>query len=105
MLPTASGLDVVSPALLEGDDDYGFAAYAPQYLERTRGVLRRGWFHGVCFAVRRSVFESIGFPDTERRLGGREDKEFLIRCERAGIAVAPSATRCSTTSARSRRKR
>ena len=52
-----------------------------------KGALRRDWFHGVCFAVRRSVFEKIGFPDTDRRLGGREDVEFLLRCLRSGVPV------------------
>ena len=51
------------------------------------GTLRPGWFHGVCFAVRHKVFEAIGFLDTDRRLGGREDVEFLVRCKRSGIPV------------------
>jgi hypothetical protein len=51
------------------------------------GTLRPGWFHGVCFAVRRKVFEAIGFPDTDRRLGGREDVEYLVRCLRNGVPV------------------
>ncbi|PXW94791.1 GT2 family glycosyltransferase [Sphaerotilus hippei] len=81
------GLKVVSPALLEGDDDYGFATFAPDYQRRMAGTVRRGWFHGVCFAVHRSVFEQIGFPDTDRRLGGHEDIEFLVRCLRSGLPV------------------
>jgi hypothetical protein len=52
-----------------------------------KGTVRRGWFHGVCFAVRRRVFEAIGFPDTDRRLGGREDVEFLVRCLRNDVPV------------------
>jgi GT2 family glycosyltransferase len=83
----AQGLKVVSPALLEGAEDYGFAAFAPEYLLKMAGTVRRGWFHGVCFAVHRSVFEAIGFPDTDRRLGGHEDMEYLVRCLRAGIEV------------------
>ena len=81
------GLRVVSPALLEGEDNYGFAQFAPGYVDKMRGTVRRGWFHGVCFAVHRSVFEQVGFPDTERQLGGHEDKEFLFRCLAAGIPV------------------
>lgn len=81
------GLQVVSPALLEGANDYDFAAFAPTYLQKMAGTVRRGWFHGVCFAVHRSVFERIGFPDTDRRLGGHEDLEFLVRCSRADIPV------------------
>ena len=80
-------LDVVSPALVEGALDYDFDAHAATFCERMAGSLRRGWFHGVCFAVRRSVFETIGFPDTDRRLGGREDVEYLVRCQRNGVPV------------------
>jgi hypothetical protein len=41
----------------------------------------------VCFAVRKRVFETIGFLDTDRQLGGREDVEFLLRCLRHDVAV------------------
>jgi GT2 family glycosyltransferase len=81
------GLDVVSPALAEGELDYDFPAHAAAFVRAMTGTLREGWFHGVCFAVRRTVFETIGFPDTDRRLGGREDVEFLVRCRRNGIPV------------------
>jgi len=51
------------------------------------GVVREGWFHGVCFTVHKSVFQKIGFLDTDRLLFGREDAEFLARCQRGGIPV------------------
>ena len=78
---------VVSPALLEGTDDYGFDEFAVGYKQNMSGMIRHGQFHGVCFAVHRSVLEKVGFPDTDRRLGGYEDAEFLIRCRRANIPV------------------
>ena len=81
------GLDVVSPALAEGALDYDFDAHSSAFFQAMAGTLRRGWFHGVCFAVRRKVFEAIGFPDTDRRLGGREDVEYLVRCQRHGVPV------------------
>lgn len=81
------GLEVVSPALVEMDLDYDLAAFTADFVARMRGTVRRGWFHGVCFSVRRTVFERIGFPDTDRLLFGREDAEFRARCLRAGIAV------------------
>jgi N-acetylglucosaminyl-diphospho-decaprenol L-rhamnosyltransferase len=80
-------LDVVSPALAEGALDYDFETHAAAFVRAMAGALRPGWFHGVCFAVRRQVFESIGFLDTDRRLGGREDVEFLVRCRRNGVPV------------------
>jgi len=81
------GFDVVSPALLEGALDYDFTAYAPEYVREMKGVTRTGWFHGVCFAIKRSVFETVGYPDTDRLLGGHEDKEYLVRCLRHGVRV------------------
>jgi len=80
-------LGVVSPALLEGPNDYDFEDFAPKFQKNMSGMIRRGRFHGVCFAIHRSVTEKIGFPDTDRRLGGYEDAEFFFRCRRAGIPV------------------
>ncbi len=57
------------------------------YVAAMRDERREAWFHGVCFAVRRTVLESIGFPDTYRQLGGHEDKEYLVRCLRHGVRV------------------
>ena len=81
------GLEVVSPALLEGPLDYDFAGFARSMTGLLSNTLRRGWVHGVCFAVKREVFQRIGFFDTDRRLGGHEDKEFFVRCDQAGIPV------------------
>jgi len=81
------GLDVVSPSLAEGELDYDFEAHAAAFVKTMTGTLRRDWFHGVCFAVRRKVFQSIGFLDTDRRLGGREDVEYLVRCQRNDVPV------------------
>jgi len=80
-------LQVVSPSLLEGPQDYDFAAFAPDYGRKLADEVRRGWFHGVCFAIRREVFHRIGYPDTDRLMWGHEDKEYLVRCLRAGIPV------------------
>ena len=81
------GLGVVSPALVEEDLDYDVDAFTADFVRKMGDTLRRDTFHGVCFAVRRSVFERIGFPDTDRLLFGREDAEFRTRCLRASIPV------------------
>lgn len=83
----ARGLDVVSPSLVEGALDYDLDAHATKFRAAMAGAWRPDWFHGVCFAVRRRVFETIGFPDTDRQLGGREDVEYLLRCQRNGVPV------------------
>ena len=81
------GLQVVSPALVELELDYDLDAFTAEFTRAMSTTLRQGWFHGVCFSVRRQVFERIGFPDTDRLLFGREDAEFRARCLRAGLAV------------------
>jgi N-acetylglucosaminyl-diphospho-decaprenol L-rhamnosyltransferase len=81
------GLEVVSCAMVERDLDYPLEAFTAEFVAKMGAVVRRGWFHGVCFAVRRTVFERIGFLDTDRLLYGREDSEFLYRCRRNGVPV------------------
>ncbi|MBC8055442.1 MAG: glycosyltransferase family 2 protein [Rhizobiales bacterium] len=81
------GLDVVSCAMIERELDYPLEAFTAEFVAKMGSVVRRGWFHGVCFAVRRTVFERIGFLDTDRLLFGREDSEFLYRCRRNGVPV------------------
>jgi N-acetylglucosaminyl-diphospho-decaprenol L-rhamnosyltransferase len=80
-------LDVVSPSLVEFELDYDLSAFTAEFLRKMSGTVRAGWFHGVCFSVRREVFERVGFLDTDRLLFGREDAEFLARCKRHGIDV------------------
>lgn len=81
------GLDVVSCALVERELNYPLDSFTAEFVQKMGRVVRRDWFHGVCFAVRRSVFERIGFLDTDRLLFGREDSEFLWRCRRNGVPV------------------
>ena len=81
------GLKVVSPSMVEFELDYDQAAFTPDFLKKMAAVARVGWFHGVCFSVHKSVFQKVGFLDTDRLLFGREDAEFLARCTRARIPV------------------
>jgi GT2 family glycosyltransferase len=87
MPPSRLGLQVVSPALIEVDLDYDLDAFTGRLRSADGATVRDGSFHGVCFTVRRQVFEQIGFPDTDRLLFGREDAEFRARCLRAGLKV------------------
>ena len=79
------GLEVVSPAMVEFELDYDLARFTPEFLAKMSDTVRVGWFHGVCFSVKREVFQRIGFLDTDRLLFGREDAEFLARCRRHGL--------------------
>lgn len=80
-------LKVVSPSLVEYDLDYDLTAYTKEFLTKMQDTVRIGWFHGVCFSVHRSVFQKVGFLDTDRLLFGREDAEFLARCKHHGLKV------------------
>lgn len=79
------GLDVVCPAMRERDQNYEFATYALEFTTKLGGVVRRGGAHGVCFAVRRAVFEQIGGFDEAFRIGQFEDADFFRRARLAGF--------------------
>lgn len=84
------GLDVVSPAVIEGELDYDFGRVSGELVHSLREYVRLGQTIGACFAVRRSVLNEIGFFDTDRRLGGHEDGEFLERCLGHGKTIGTS---------------
>ncbi|MBA3850367.1 MAG: glycosyltransferase family 2 protein [Opitutus sp.] len=79
------GLDIVCPAMRERDQNYDFERYACDFTAKLGGVVRRGGAHGVCFAVRRAVFEKIGGFDEAFRIGQFEDADFFRRARLAGF--------------------
>ena len=81
------GLDIVCPAMRERDQNYEFASYAREFVERMHGVVRRGGAHGVCFAVKRAVFARIGGFDEAFRIGQFEDGDFFRRARNAGFRL------------------
>ncbi len=56
-------------------------------------VARHGVANGICFMVRNTVFESVGFFDENFRIGQFEDTDFFLRARRAGFKLA--TTGCS----------
>jgi GT2 family glycosyltransferase len=81
------GLDVVSPAMREREQNYPFAEYAADFMKRMAAVVRRGAAHGVCFAVSRRAFEKIGEFDEAFRIGQFEDSDFFRRAGLAGLKI------------------
>jgi GT2 family glycosyltransferase len=81
------GLDVVSPAMRERDQNYAFDGYATEFMAKMEAVVRRGAAHGVCFAVHRRVFERVGGFDEAFRIGQFEDSDFFRRAELAGFRL------------------
>lgn len=80
------GLRIVSPALVEGDDDYDTDAWLAEASQRMRHVLRPGAPHAVCVAIHESVWMDIGYFASVPRLWGYEDTLFFHAARRAGIA-------------------
>jgi len=83
-----SGADVVSPAIREGKYNYDIGEYAGEFIRRMAHVSRSGEAHGICFLVRRRVFETIGLFDENFRIGQFEDTDFFRRANAAGFRLA-----------------
>lgn len=81
-------IDIASPAMREGACDYDWQAYAAEFMRKMKPARRIRVAHGVCFMVRRRVFETIGYFDDDPRLGGYEDDEFFRRATRANFRLA-----------------
>ncbi len=89
LLDTAKreGWQVACPAMREGPLNYDFEEHATRYRERMSQVIRPGHAHGVCFAVAREVFDTIGGFDEAFRIGQFEDADFFRRTRRAGFRL------------------
>jgi N-acetylglucosaminyl-diphospho-decaprenol L-rhamnosyltransferase len=81
-------MDVVSPAMCEGEADYDWQAHGTKFMRQMAAVSRHGAVHGVCFMVHQRVFEAIGYFDEDPKLGGYEDDEFFRRVRRARFRLA-----------------
>ncbi len=81
-------VEVISPAMCEGDCDYDWRNYAAEFMQKMQTVRRNRIAHGVGFMVHRRVFETIGYFDEDMKLGGYEDDEFFRRVRRAGFQIA-----------------
>ena len=80
-------LQIVTPAIREGECTYDIKAYASELTGRMRRVIRRGKANGICFMAHRSVFDSIGLFDEKFLIGQYEDKDLFLRATRAGFAL------------------
>jgi GT2 family glycosyltransferase len=89
---TETGAEIVSPALREGTLNYSFADYAADFVQKMRAVRRWGEAHGICFMVRRRVFEIVGEFDENFRVGQFEDADFFRRARLAGVEMAVTGT-------------
>jgi GT2 family glycosyltransferase len=80
-------LDIVSPAIREGEVTYEVERYRKEFVSRMGDVARMGVADGICFMVRRRVFETVGAFDEHFRIGQFEDADFFRRAAAAGFRL------------------
>jgi GT2 family glycosyltransferase len=80
-------LQMVSPAIREGENNYDIEQYSHELTGRMSSVVRRGQANGICFMTQRTVFETIGFFDENFRIGQYEDKDLFLRARLAGFKL------------------
>jgi len=81
------GIDIVSPAIREGEFNYEIKEYGTEFVRIMGSAARHGVADGVCFMVRRRVFETIGNFDEKFRIGQFEDKDFFRRATASGFRL------------------
>jgi GT2 family glycosyltransferase len=80
-------LDVISPAIREGELNYDIEANAREITGRMSDIVRRGRAHGICFMVHSRVFEAVGTFDENFRIGQYEDTDFFLRVQKSGFRL------------------
>jgi len=85
------GIDIVSPAIREGEINYDIEEYGGRFVRRMGDASRMGVADGICFMVRRRVFERIGMFDEAFRIGQFEDVDFFRRAVRSGFRLGTGA--------------
>lgn len=85
-------LDIVSPAIREGEYNYDIESYSKEFTGRMSGIIRRGKTNGICFMVHRRVFATIGQFDENFRIGQYEDTDFFLRAKQAGFRLGTVGT-------------
>ena len=81
-------VDVVCPAMCEGDLNYALDDFAARFVGQMKDVKRLGGAHGVAFLVHNRVFETVGVFDENFKKGGNEDEDFFMRARLAGFQHA-----------------
>ncbi|MDA8091175.1 MAG: glycosyltransferase family 2 protein [Actinomycetota bacterium] len=79
--------DIVSPAFREGPYNYDIAAYSKEFTRKMQRASRMGVAQGICFMVKRRVFDRIGFFDENFKIGQYEDADFFRRAKQAGYVL------------------
>lgn len=83
----ARQLHIASPAMLEGELNYDFDAWALDAQTKMKGYVRQGAPHAVCMAIRDDVWAEIGYFMPVPKLLGYEDAIFFQRVLEAGLST------------------
>jgi GT2 family glycosyltransferase len=81
----SEGMRIVSPAMIEGVNDYDFFSYVNTLKNGTSQAVRPHMKHAVCMAIHNSVWSKVGYFRPEPSLLGYEDTLFFHQADRAGI--------------------
>lgn len=84
-------LQIVSPAMVEGELNYDFADWAAKAQTKMQGYVRQGAPHAVCMAIRDDVWSEIGYFMPVTKLLGYEDAIFFQRALEAGLKTGTTA--------------
>ena len=80
-------LDIASPGMREGQLDYNLEIFFDEFTSRMKTAFRKWTPSGVCFALRRSVVDKVGFFDENYKIGQYEDADFFRRCKNAKLKM------------------
>jgi GT2 family glycosyltransferase len=87
----AHQLHIASPAMVEGELNYDFEAWAKGAQTKMAGYVRQGAPHAVCMAIRDDVWSEIGYFMPVPKLLGYEDAIFFQRVLEAGLKTGTCA--------------
>jgi GT2 family glycosyltransferase len=87
----ANQLHVASPAMVEGELNYDFVAWATEAQAKMAGYVREGAPHAVCMTIRDDVWSEIGYFMPVPKLLGYEDAIFFQRVLEAGLKTGTCA--------------
>ena len=81
-------LDIISPAIREGSDNYDLEAHSTSLTKKMHDALRQGRANGICFMVKHSIFNNYGVFDPLFKIGQYEDADFFRRCRLNKVPMA-----------------
>ena len=89
---TTNQLQLVSPARIDGTEDYDFPQFAEQAQRTTANAVRRESSNAICMCIHWSLFNQIGFFRANPTLLGFEDGLFYNEVRKHDISHATTGS-------------